>query len=143
MPYTRVWIHFVWSTKKRKPVLNDAVRKGLFDHIKNNSIEKGIFIDCVNGYIDHVHCLISLGADQNISKVMQLIKGESAYWFNKQKLIDEKLEWQDEYYAVSVSESRIVSLRKYIKNQSEYHKGKAFLKECDELFLKEGIEKLK
>ena len=77
----------------------------MWQHIKDNAKLKGIFIDFVNGHQEHCHCLVSLGTDQTISKVMQLIKGESAFWFNKQNLIKEKLEWQDEYFAVSVSQS--------------------------------------
>ena len=34
---------------------------------------KDIFVDFVNGYSDHCHCLVSLGVDQSIQKVMQLI----------------------------------------------------------------------
>ena len=35
---------------------------------------------------------------------MQLIKGECAFWFNKQLLTNQKLEWQDEYFAMSASD---------------------------------------
>jgi len=48
--------------------------------------KKDIFIDFVNGHTEHCHCLISLGVDQTIAKVMQLVKGECAFWFNKEKL---------------------------------------------------------
>ena len=53
---------------------------------------------------------------------MQLIKGESAYWINKHGLTKEKFEWQDEYFATSVSESNPNKIRNYIKNQEEHHK---------------------
>jgi len=55
----------------------------MWKHIKENSVEKGIFVDFVNGYSDHCPCLVSLGVDQTIQKVMQLIKGESSFWRNK------------------------------------------------------------
>ena len=48
---------------------------------------------------------------------MQLIKGESACWINKESLTKQKLDWQDEYFAVSVSESVLDKVRDYIKNQ--------------------------
>lgn len=51
----------------------------MWQHIMDNARDKGIYIDFINGYTDHCHCLISLGSEQNISKIMQLIKGESAY----------------------------------------------------------------
>ncbi len=40
---------------------------------------------------------------------MQLIKGESSFWLNKNGLTREKFESQDEYFAVSVSESMLNS----------------------------------
>ena len=141
MPYTRVWIHFVWSTKNREPYLNDKIRKIVFEHIKANAKEKEIYLDSVNGYVDHVHCLISLGTEQTISKVMQLIKGESAFWVNKQGLIEHgRLEWQDEYFAVSVSESNVNAVRKYIWNQEEHHRKKTFNEEYNEFISKYGFE---
>ena len=62
-----------------------------------------------------LHCLVSLGVDQTIQKLMQLIKGECAVWFNKQRLTNQKLESADEYVAVSVSESQIDTVKNYIK----------------------------
>lgn len=63
---------------------------------------------------------------------MKLIKGESSYWINKNKLTQEKFEWQDEYYAASVSESLLDRVREYIKNQEEHHSKSTFRDECDE-----------
>jgi len=63
---------------------------------------------------------------------MQLIKGESSFWINKNQLTKEKFSWQDEYFAVSVSESMIESVRNYIKNQEIHHKKKSFADEYQE-----------
>ena len=117
MSYIKVWLHFVWSTKDRKPFLTDDIRQKVFRHIRENSKEKGIFIDFINGYREHARCLISLGSDQTIEKIMQLIKGESSFWINKNGLCKEKFQWQDDYFVVSVSENVVDNVRDYIKNQ--------------------------
>jgi REP element-mobilizing transposase RayT len=65
----------------------------LIKHIKTNAVKKGIFIDRIKCVIDHIHLLISLGSDQSIGKVVQLIKGESSFWINKNKLVKGKFEW--------------------------------------------------
>ena len=57
---------------------------------------------------------------------MQLIKGESSFWINKNRLVKTRFEWQDEYFAVSVSELLITGVRKYIANQEEHHRRKSF-----------------
>jgi putative transposase len=142
MPFIKVYIHFVWSTKDRIPYLDTLeLRTKMWNHIKENAIKKEIHIDFVNGYNDHCHCLVSLGTEQTISKIMQLIKGESAFWFNQQNYISEKLQWQDEYYAMSVSQSAIEKVRNYIKKQEEHHKKKSFQEEQTEIIEKYGFQK--
>ena len=56
----------------------------------------------------------------------QLIKGESAFWINQNRLIKGKFVWQDDYWAVSVSESHLQVVREYIRNQEEHHRTKSF-----------------
>jgi REP element-mobilizing transposase RayT len=150
MPFIKVYIHFVWSTKNRIPFLdNKELRIKVWNHIKENAREKGIYIDFISGYSDHCHCLISLGSDQTIQKTIQLIKGESSFWINKQNLIDESVlnkynsnfEWQDEYFAVSVSESMLNKVRNYIKNQEVHHQNKSFQDECEDFLLKYNFQK--
>jgi putative transposase len=144
MAHVKVYIHFVWSTKNRVPFLaTKDLREKVWKHIRENAKEKEIFIDFINGYVEHCHCLVSLGIDQTIQKTMQLIKGESAYWINKNKLTEPKFEWQDEYFAVSVSESMLDKVRDYIKNQEEHHTRKIFQEEYDEFIVKYGFEKFK
>jgi len=142
MPHINIYIHFVWSTKNRIPYLNTKeLRFKVWNHIRENAKQKGIFIDFINGYSDHCHCLISFGFDQTVQKVMQLIKGESAYWINKNNLTKSKFEWQDGYFAVAVSASSVDRVRNYIKNQEEHHSKKSFQIEYDEFIEKFGFEK--
>lgn len=140
MPYIKIWIHTVWSTANREPLLNKEIRYQVFEHIRENAKIKGIYIDHINGYFDHVHCLISMNSEQNIANLMQLIKGESSFWINKQKLIRTKFTWQDEYFAVSVGHSQIDYVRKYIRDQEVHHKKKTFQQEYDEFIEEYGFE---
>lgn len=141
MPYTKVMIHFIWSTKNRQPIITASLKPLLLAHIKTNSKLKNIFIDTLNCVEDHIHLLISLGTEQTISKVAMLLKGESSFWVNKQKIIDLKFEWQDEYIALSVSESTIDKVREYILNQEEHHKKSTFMQEYDSFLKLHGFNK--
>jgi REP element-mobilizing transposase RayT len=133
MSWTRVWIHLVFSTKDRQAYLHQSIRRLVFEHIKQNAESKGIRLDCVNGFSDHAHCLISLGKDQTISQAAQLIKGESSYWINKNRLTAARFSWQDDYWAVSVSEGHLQAVRNYIFNQEAHHKKKSFQEEIEKL----------
>jgi REP-associated tyrosine transposase len=144
MSWIRIWVHLVFSTKNAEPYLpTSELTKKVFQHIKQNAKEKEIWLDTINGYNNHVHCLISLGREQSVSKVAQLIKGESSFWINQNKLIKGKFIWQDDYWAVSVSESHLQSVREYIKNQEEHHKTKSFTEEINEFMKKFGWEYIK
>src|SRR4051794_368166 len=122
MPYTKVLIHFIWATKNREHLISNSLKPLLLQHIKENSLKKGVFIDTVNCVSDHIHLLVSLGTEQTIAKTAMLIKGESSFWINKQQLVKSKFEWQDEYIALSVSYSVADKVRAYILNQEIHHK---------------------
>ncbi len=63
MSFVKIWIHAVWATKKREKCLSHHVRSDVFKHIHENAIRKNIYMDCVGGYRDHVHCLFRLRND--------------------------------------------------------------------------------
>ena len=142
MSYVRIWIHVVWGTKSKFPFLNDSIRSKVFQHISENAESKGIFIKEINGHKDHVHCLISLSADQTIAKVLQLLKGEASFWINNSKMVQGKFEWADEYFAVSVGESQVKKVRQYIRNQEEHHRRKSWNEEVNEFLKKYGFERV-
>lgn len=137
MSYIRMWIHLVFATKDREPLLSKEIRYKVHEHIIQNCKEKSIYLQAINGYTDHLHCLISLGREQSISKVTQLIKGESSFWINKHQLTETNFMWQDDYFAVSVSESSLQKVINYIKNQEIHHAKKSFddeVKEFEKLY---------
>ncbi len=141
MRWVRVYIHFVFSTKIRIPYLNSReLRTKVKEHIMQNAREKGIWLDCVNGYHDHLHCLVSLGRTQTISDVARLIKGESSFWINKNGLTASKFSWQDDFWAVGVSEGHVKRVRSYILNQEQHQSKATFAEELSEFMEKYGWE---
>ena len=141
MPYIRIWVHLIWATKDRVPVISNDWKHEFYAHIRENAKKKEIYLDFINGYTEHVHALISLNADQAITKVAQLIKGESSHWVNQQNLIKHQFAWQEEYIAVSVSESLVNKVRTYIKNQEEHHRLKTFAEEYQLFIEKYGFHR--
>lgn len=141
MPYAKVLIHLIWATKNRLPLITGDLKPLLLSHIKENCRLKSIYIESINCVEDHIHILLSLGTEQAISKVVMLIKGESSFWVNKQKLISQKFEWQDEYLALSVSESIAEKVRQYIDKQEDHHKKRTFSEEYDEFLKLNGFNR--
>jgi putative transposase len=138
LSFVKIWVQLVFAIKNREHLLTNEFRYDLYKHIIENCKGKDIFLQAINGYTGHIHCLISLGKDQNISKVSQLIKGESSFWINKNNLTSEKFSWQDDYFAVSVSESQVETVVNYIKNQEAHHAKKSFDEEVNEFMTRYG-----
>jgi putative transposase len=76
--FSKIWIHAIWTTKNREPILYKKIRYELFNYIKKEVALKNIYVDTINGIEDHVHCLFQLKTTQSISFVIQEIKGGSS-----------------------------------------------------------------
>jgi REP element-mobilizing transposase RayT len=133
MSFTKIMVHAVWGTKRRYPFMSKEIRPLIIDHINTNAVSKGIYIDSINGFTDHLHCLMDMHQEYSIGKSIQLLKGESAHWINKEKLTSSKFEWSDEYYAVSVDAQNIIQTRMYILGQEAHHQKVSFQQEYNEL----------
>ena len=101
--FFKIWIHLVWSTKSREPILFDKIRKDVFFHIKESATEKDFHLDMINGTEDHLHCLLSLNPKFAISDIVNELKGESSHWINEQNMMKVKFTWQRGLGAFSVS----------------------------------------
>ena len=142
MSFVKIWIHLVFATKNRFPFLIKENKIQIIHHITDYSKSKEVYIDTINGGSEHLHCLISLGKEQTISNVTNLIKGESSFWINENKLFRTKFNWADRYFAVSAGESQLESIRRYINNQENHHKKRYFQEEYDEFIDKYGFQEL-
>lgn len=120
MAVVRLYVHAVWGVKNRYPMLEMPGREKLFNHIRENAIQKNILLLAINGHTDHVHCLIRLKAVQSVAEVVQLIKGESSRWANQQLLFEKNLTWARSYYARSVDEKNLWQVQHYIANQQKH-----------------------
>jgi len=98
-------------------------------------------IEEVNGYYDHVHCLVKLKPAQSVSKIVNLLKGESSRWINER--FDEQLshwfEWQRGYFAASVGEAELERIRKYIRGQEAHHSKQSLDEEMKEMGIDTGL----
>jgi len=140
MSFINVYVHYVWATHNRNPYLTNEIRQDVFNHLRENAKSKNIYIDFINGYTDHVHCLVSLGDSLSIGEIAQLIKGESSFWINKNKLTKQKFGWQDEYLAVGVGDDKLKIVRNYIATQEEHHKKVTFNQEYDKFIKRYGFD---
>jgi len=138
----KVAIHFVFSTKMRKPWLRGSnLRDELYAYmatILRNNVDSPAII--INGVEDHVHALCLLSRKFAIMKVIQEAKTETSKWLKKQSNEISDFTWQAGYGAFSVSESNISQVKEYIQNQEEHHRRMTYQDEFRELCKRHGIE---
>ncbi len=142
MSFIRIWIHAVFGTEKILPVIEDEGRIILFNHIQEYAKTKEIHLDSIGGYQEHVHLLLSMNRYQNVSDLIQHIRGESSYWANKQKLFTQRLQWDEHYFAISVSQFHISGIRRYIRNQEQLHLIQNFHDELEGFKEKNGWDRI-
>ena len=99
--------------------------------MRQYAASKDIYVDRLNGHVDHVHILFYMNNQLSIAQHLQFFKGESAFWANKCNLFDNKLHWAEEYYAASVSESIVPKVQHYIDYQREHHRTRSFDEELN------------
>ncbi len=131
MSYLKIFIHTVWGTKNRSPIISSLIKENILSHLKENAVLNNIRIIAINCYRDHVHCLITLDSKRSISQIMQSLKGESSKWINQNRLLTTKFEWAEDYFAASVSHYNIDKVINYINNQEEHHRKVSFHEEYE------------
>ena len=137
---TKIWIHTVFGTKNREPMIHQSFENKLYQHIREH-LEKDFecSVRAVNGMSDHIHILFLLNPNYAIKDILKNIKGESSHWVNQENLTKGKFVWQTGYGAFSVSESNLDKVCQYILNQKVHHKKKTFTEEYEEFMKKHGL----
>ena len=141
MPHSfyKIWIHAIWSTKNRQPLISQKIETKVHQFIINEFKELGCPVRIINSIPDHIHCLFLMNYNKSISEIIKQIKGSSSHFINQNNLTTDKFSWQTGYAAFSVSESAVEKVYEYIKNQKQHHRIKSFDKEYEDFMKIHGL----
>lgn len=138
--YSRLWIHLIWETLRREPMLDRRAAALASNNLTSYAHDKNIYMKINFFNADHTHALIDLPTDRSIEQVVQLFKGNSSHWINDQRLIRGKFAWGRGYGAFSVSHSDAERVAGYIANQEEHHRKWTFAEEYGLFVKRYGLE---
>jgi len=127
--YSRVWLHLIWGTLERRPLLSKSAAPKLSNYLSQYASEKGIYMKINYVNPEHVHALIDLPTNLSIEDTMHLLKGSSSHWINEGNLVPGKFAWGRGYGVFAVSHSGIGEVANYIAKQEEHHCKKSFAQE--------------
>src|SRR5690348_14845127 len=94
-----VFIHFVWSTWDRLPLLTDNVQEQIYRAIGAKCAELGAEIVALGGVEDHIHLLVGMPATVSIADLIGQMKGASSHLMAQHVLAPSRgfFKWQGAY----------------------------------------------
>ena len=140
MSHISSYIHCVFSTKDRRPLMSPELRQRLWPFLGGIARQNKMRAMEIGGVEDHVHILLSTPATMPIAKAMQLIKGGSSKWVHETSPDLRLFAWQEKYGAFSVSASQLDAVAQYIRGQVEHHRKHTFKEEFVALLNRHGVE---
>jgi REP-associated tyrosine transposase len=137
---SRVWLHIVFSTKDRQPLLRDEqLREEMFKMLGHVANELDCLSGGVGGWEDHVHLLCGLSRTVTIAELVETLKKETSKWAKDRAPQWHRFYWQNGYGAFSVSQSLVGQVQAYIKRQKEHHSTQSFQVEFRMLCDRHGV----
>jgi len=119
--FAQVYVHLVWTTWDRLPLLNGAVKDSVYACIRAECKALGVKVISLGGTQDHVHLLVELPTTVCIADLAKQIKGSSSHLVNHEVCKSGEFKWQGSYAVFSVSKSLGPTVRSYILNQEQHH----------------------
>jgi len=138
--YSQVYLQFIFAVKGRQSLIlpkhNDELQKYITGIVQNRKQK----VLAINNVPDHLHLFVGFGTTMSIADFMEEVKSISSKFINEKGWINGRFEWQRGYGVFSYSRSQIDDVIKYIANQQEHHKKKAFKEEYLEFLKKFEVD---
>ncbi|MBW6537721.1 MAG: IS200/IS605 family transposase [Mariniphaga sp.] len=129
---SQMYIHLVFGTKKRVPLLVPSIEKRVHAYLAGTLKKYESPALIINSVPDHVHILFRLSKNYALAKIVEETKKESSKWIKTIEDGSKLFKWQIGYGAFSVSSSKVDVVKRYIANQKEHHGIHTFREEVEE-----------
>jgi putative transposase len=127
--YSQIYIQTVFAVQGRQSLIKSEWKEELYKYISGIVSNHEQKLLAIGGIENHIHILIGLKANCEISKLVQEIKANSSRFINKRQFVKGKFSWQEGFGAFSYSRSQLDVVIKYIQNQERHHAKKSFKQE--------------
>lgn len=129
--WTQLYVHCVWATHGRLPLITSQVEPRLYSAI----IAKVRDFDChllaIGGVEDHVHLFVRFPPTIALSLLMKEVKGASSHLMNHDASTGEAFKWQVGYGAFTVSKRSVDSVVDYVRNQKARHANRQLIDDLE------------
>jgi putative transposase len=136
----QMFVHVVFSTKNRAPLILPEIERELFAYIGGVAANNECQLVAANGTTNHVHLLLLLGKKIGLSEVVGDIKRNSSRWVKTKDAKYQHFGWQDGFAAFSVGNTQVALVKDYIARQKEKHAAQKFEDEMRGFFERYNVE---
>ena len=135
--YYSLHYHWVCSTKDRRPLIRPAWRARFHEYLGGTvrGLE-GVPLKA-GGVEDHVHLLVGLKTTHGLADFSRELKKASSVWAAEHG--DRGFAWQEGYAVLTVSNSMLETVSRYIARQEEHHRKAGFVDELKALLERHGV----
>jgi len=138
--YTNLLSHVVFSTKDRRPLIDEEIKPRLLGYINGIVNESGGRVLSLNTMADHLHMLWESPRTLSMSDAMRTVKTNSSRWVHETWGLKKAFGWQTGYASFSVSRSNLAAVANYIETQEAHHRKRTFEEEFVELLVRHGVD---
>jgi putative transposase len=124
--YSQIYIQTVFAVQGRQSLIKPEWREELYKYTTGIITNHGQKLLAIGGIENHIHILIGLKPNCEISKLIQEVKANSSKFVNQERFVKGKFSWQEGFGAFSYSRSQLDTVIKYIHNQEKHHAKKSF-----------------
>jgi len=136
-PFTQLYLHCVWGTWDRLPLITPQVERRLYEAIAKKAHELKCEVLALGGIEDHVHLLVRFPTTLSVADLLKGVKGASSHLMTHEIAPNEFFKWQGAYGAFTVSKSNVAAVSDYVLNQKAHHKNHEVIEEWEKCEVEE------
>lgn len=118
-----IYLHLVFVTKYRRKIITEDLLQTMSEVFQRVCVANKTKVVEINGEADHVHLLIDLHPDNNISQLVASLKGAASrivrqeYPEHVRKFYSKPVFWSGSYYVSSAGGAPLERIKQYIDGQ--------------------------
>jgi putative transposase len=120
-PFTQLYVHLIWGTWDRLPLINEAIEPQLYAAIATKCRQLKCQPFAIGSVSDHIHLLVLLPPTICISDLVKEVKGSSSHLVTHKITPGEFFKWQGAYRAFTIRKEDVPRVKMYIQNQKQHH----------------------
>ncbi len=139
-PFAQLYLHCVWSTWDRLPLITPDVERRLYGAIIDKCRELKCIPIRIGGVEDHLHLLVRLPTTIAVATLLKEVKGSSSHLMTHEIKPSEFFKWQGAYGAFTLRYDDVPIVKEYIMHQKAHHAGNTMRPEWEKSEINDEAE---